>query len=85
MVVKPASQVSFTQSFAEIDRLINRVVRENGRESYPLILSELKRNIKANITYYENIAETAENQGLEKAANFRLIAQIYEQLLPRDE
>lgn len=76
---------SFTQSFSEMDKMLNRIVRENGEQSsYPLIKSELNSTIRANITYYESLAKNAENRGFEEmVTNYRLLARVYKELLPR--
>lgn len=71
------------QTFAMLDRWLIRIGNENNpEEASKIVKTTFQNNIKANITYYEELAKAANESHQKKmAATHRLIANLYKEFL----
>lgn len=70
------------QTFVILDRWLNQIGREKGKDASRIVKETFQNNIKANLSYYESIAKNAdENEQHEIAATNRLMAKLYKGFL----
>ncbi|AFU58982.1 hypothetical protein Ngar_c20500 [Candidatus Nitrososphaera gargensis Ga9.2] len=71
-----------TQTFVILDKWLNQLGREKGDEALKIIKEALRNNTKANITYYQEFAKEAKENGhVELASQNMLLARLYKGLL----
>jgi hypothetical protein len=71
-----------SQTFVVLDKWLNQVGAEKGDKALQIVKDAIENNLKANITYYENIVNAAEENGLtELASRHLLMARLYKGLL----
>jgi hypothetical protein len=65
-----------------LDKWLNKVGAECGDKALKIVQDNFQNNIKANVTYYENLVEEAEKSGEKKlASKHRLLVRLYKELL----
>jgi hypothetical protein len=61
---------------------LNKVGAESGDKALKIVQDNFQNNVKANMTYYEDLAHEAEKSGQKKfASQHRLLALLYKELL----
>ncbi len=71
-----------SQTFIILDKWLHQISKEKGAEALTIVKSALQNNIKANMTYYEELAKQAEKNGQhELASRNGLLAKLYMGLL----
>jgi hypothetical protein len=71
-----------SQTFVALDKWLNKAAAENGDEALKIVKENFQNNVKANLTYYEGLAEEAEKSGQKKlASKHRLLVSLYKELL----
>jgi hypothetical protein len=69
------------QTFAILDKWLNQVGQEKGDQALNIVRGAIQNNLDANVTYYEELAKQAEQNGqTELAAKNRLLARLYKGL-----
>ena len=71
-----------SQTFVILDKWLNEIGKAKGEQSLEMVRHALHNNIKANVTYYESIANEAQKNGQTELANRnKLLAKLYKGLL----
>jgi len=67
-----------------LDKWLNQVGVEKGKEALPIVIAALKNNIRTNLQYYEDLALQLEQSGAPQlGAKHKLMAELYKGLLKK--